>query len=241
MSDELALSVQEIADRSFVEHLTSTEDHIFLDEIARKGAVSWSMTRAVTILACYRQKQLFDVYISRERAFEATGYTSWTNWLESIEIPASDGLIRQRCVEVHEYRRIGLDWMTILNFLAYSPTAASEVLTNVLDDEGNVQSHIDVSRLPGGSVEGLFDAIAAISDPGQARRLVSDVSGRVAVYATDGLATDGRVYLTVTYEHPESNETLYLTVSAHTEAGDIVEMPDNVARWIMRKFGVTPL
>jgi len=237
MSEVAELSVQEINTPQFIDTLVSTTDIGFLDEFARKGAVAWAAVRAATILACYRQKQLYEQLRSREEAVNATGHTSWSAWITSLNLPMSDGLIRQRCVEIHGYRQHGAGWMDILNILAMCPTAGTQVLTDIVDESGNIRSHIDVEQLPGGSVEGLFEAIASIPDPGQARRLVSDASGRVAVYVTDCLIVDGRVYATAIHERPDSNDHVYLTISAHREGGEFVAMADSVSNWIVDRLG----
>lgn len=214
-----------------------SDDSAYLDEIARKGAVAWAATRAVTILACYRQKQLYEEIETRRQAARLTGHTSWSAWLESLNLPVSDGLVRTRCIEILGYRNQGASWQTILNILAYAPTAGADVLSNVVNSGGDPLPHIDTSALPGGSVAGLLDAIAGLPSAGQARRLVSEVAGEVQVYATDAVYEGGKLYTNVVYEHPGADETLYLTVTSRAERGHIIELPENVANWIIDKLG----
>lgn len=225
----------------FLEALLASTDPALLDAIARKGAVAWAVTRSVTLLTCYRQKQLFETLETRKEAVDKTGHTSWSAWLASVNLPVSDGLVRQRCIEITGYLSQGLDWMTILSILSYGPTAGSEVLQNVVGPDGTPAPHIDVSKLPGGTVAGLLEAIAAIEDSGQARRLVSEVAGQVQVYATDALLNEGRMYITIRYEHPQVDESLYVTVTCHTEGGRLRQLPDNVAHWLARKIGARML
>jgi hypothetical protein len=153
----------------------------------------------------------------------------------------ADGTIRQRCVEIYGYRQYDLDWPTIMSILAYGPTAGAEALALAADIQSGARSYIDESQLPGGSVQGLLEAVAAIPDPGQARRLVSEVAGNVQIFVRESLYNEGRLYLTMTYEHPEADENVFLTVSAHSENGDCLPMVDSVAHWLAKRLGGTIL
>ena len=235
--DSLPSDIVSLSQPEFITTLVTTVDPLLPDAIARRGATAWATVRAVTLIACYRQKELFEGLSTRKEAVAATGHTSWSSWLQSVGLPMSAGLVRQRCMEIHGYIQQGADWMSILNILAYCPTAGADVLTNIVDPGGEIETHIDVNQLPGGSVQGLLEAIAALPDPGQARKLVSEVSGAVQVYATDAVYMGGKLYFNTVYERPGANDLLYLTVSCHKEGGDIIELPENVARWIVSRVG----
>lgn len=234
----LDVEIVEVGDsRIALADLVTSTDSSYLTEIAQRGSAAWAGLKAITVAACFRQKQLFEQLETRQAAAEATGHTSWSAWLSALDLPVSDGWVRQRCLEIDGYLQQGADWGTVLNIVAFGPTAGADVLQNVLDTNGNPLPHIDVEQLPEGSVAGLLRAVAAIPDPGQARRLVSEMAGEVQIYAKDAVYDGSRLYLTMVYERPSMDDTLYVTVLARSESGHNVEVPEAVARWLVRRLG----
>lgn len=228
-----------VFDENSIQGIVSSEDPSYLTEIASKGAVSWAYTKAIAVAACYRQKQLFEQLETRETAVSVTGHTSWSAWLTDLPLPVSDGWVRQRCVEINEYLKHGADWDTILSIVAYGPTAGTDVLNSVVGPGGELMPHIDPADLPGGSVAGLLEAIAAIPDPGQARKLVSDVAGKVTVYARDAVVEGGCLHMQVVYERPNMDDTIYVTAYAMSKDGERRELPEAVGKWMANRLGAT--
>lgn len=240
-SNSSELTVATISSPAFLEELVKSDDPLLPDGIARRGAVAWAATRAVTLLACFRMKQLFEGLSTRKEAVEKTGYTSWTAWLSSVDLPVSDGLVRQRCIEIVGYLDQGVNWETIFNIFCYGPTAGSDVLDKIVGPDGQPAAYVDTSKLPGGTVQGLLEAIANIPDPGQSRKLVSEAAGEVQIYAGDALLNDGKLYVNVIFEHPDANETLYIHILNYKERGQPTPVPDSVAHWIAKRLGARML
>ena len=235
--EPIELDVSSLQSQDFLDELLSTNDVALVDRVARIGSASWAVLQAATLLAAYRMKILFSTMETRMEAQEKTGYSSWTDWLQSVEMPVSVSLVRTRALEIDEYRRLGADWVTIANILAYSPTAGSDMLNSIVDDSGEILPHIDPEELPGGSVQGLMEALAAIPNPGQARRLVSDIAHQPRVYASQAVMSGGKLLVEVIQEGDDGDMRMTLQIAAVDRLGAGIKVPDIVARWLTARIG----
>ena len=229
-------TITELAEESFIDALAESTDVAFVGDVAKRCGEAWSVLQSVTIIAAYRMKQLFESTSSRKAAEAATGYPSWTAWLDDGDWPVSPSLIRTRVLNVTDYARQGLSWAQIHAVLAASPTAGNDVLEKVVDSKGNLLPHIDPADLPGGSVEGLLTAIAALP-PGQARKLVSEVAGEPQVYITSLVLSNGMMLGAIVEEGESGNLYLNFQVTCRTDDGLQVPMDERTAKWFARKFG----
>jgi len=229
-------TIAELSDEPFINLLTASSDVGFVQDVAKRCGNAWSVLQSVTIIAAYRMKQLFESTSSRQEAEKVTGYPSWTAWVEDGDWPVSPALIRTRVLNVTDYVRRGLSWETIHNILASSPTAGDDVLHKIVDPGGYILPHIDPADLPGGSVEGLLEAIAALP-PGQARKLVSEVAKEPQIYPTALLHSNGVLIGSLTVEKDDGNGYIHFQVTCRTEDGLQAPMDRLVAEWFSRKVG----
>ena len=223
---------------SFLEQIAAADDAAAISTFVSTTADMWGTMRSLTLVACYRMKQLFTAYETRATACEATGYTSWTDWLTSIDWPISVGLIRTRILDMGSMRRAGASWDVIHRILANAPTAGHDMVSTMLDSAGRLLSHINEDDLPGGSVQGLMEAIAESPHPGQGRALVEQVSGRPRIYPERMVISRGRVYLNLVLERPNENMVYYVEMSATDSDGMSAHIPPAVARWLSEKIGI---
>jgi len=233
------MTVAQMGEVRFIQELVATDDVPIVDAIARRGAVSWAVLRGVTLIACWRMKKLFESASTRREAERLTGYTSWSAWVDDIGLPISASLIRTRAMDIEDYVRIGTEWDTILNILAYAPTAGHEVRTRLTTGNGDLLSHIDESSLPGGSVAGLLEAIASAPGPGHARQMVSDAMGDVRIYPTRVVYASGTMYAEFVYEMPRMDMRFNVVFTARQESGNRIPLPEPVAHWLADRLGVT--
>ena len=202
-------SVSEESLSEFVETIATADDAVAISTFVAQTAGIWGTMRSFTLIASYRMKELFDGYDTRAEASESTGYTSWTDWLTSIDWPISITLIKQRVLDMTSYRRAGASWDLIHGILRNAPTAGHDLTGRIIDSRGRLLSHINEEDLPGGSLQGLMEAIAEAPNPGQGRALVDQVSGRPRIYPELMVATGRRIYLNLMLERPE--ETIQKT------------------------------
>ncbi len=221
----------------FVEKLAAADDAAAISTFVTDTASYWGTMRSLTLVACYRMKELFAGYDTRADAVRATGHSSWTDWLTSIDWPASPATIRTRVLDMTSHRRAGASWATIHGILSNAPTAGHDMIGRVIDTRGRLLSHINEEDLPGGSVEGLMEAIAESPNPGQGRALVDQVSGAPRVYPDMMVVSGGRVYLNVTMERASRSSTYHMVIEANNADGVRVELPPAVYRWIADKLG----
>lgn len=232
-------SLQTSSLTEFVERIATATDAVAISSFVTETAGLWSTARAFTLIACYRMKELFESYDTRAQASEATGYTSWTDWLTSIDWPISVTLIRTRALDMAQYRRMGASWETIFGILSNAPTAGHDMISDVVDSAGRLLSHINEDDLPDGSLNGLMEAIATAPNPGQGRALVQDVSGRPRVYPERYVAAGYAAYLNVAMERNDSTSRYYMTITACDVDGNRVDIPPAVSNWIADKLGAT--
>jgi hypothetical protein len=238
MSNSLSpdTEVGDLAESDFIESLVSSTDAKFLNNVAIRGAQGWAVLRAATLIACYRMKQLYASYATRNDTIEALDHTSWTAWLNSIagELPISVTLAKARALDIEDYVRQGADWDTIRKILANAPTAGHDVFKKVVSRQTTLP-HVREEDLPGGSVQGLLEAIANLP-PGQARKLVSEVAGEVQVYPLRLVLAEGVLYLNIRYEIPGMNQDIYLRLYGYDGEGNPMAIPSGVCNWFADTF-----
>jgi hypothetical protein len=221
----------------FTVRVAESDDASFLDAVITDGVPMWKVGRSVTLIAVYRMKQLFEQYSTRDDATRATNYSSWTDWLTSRDWPVSMGTLRSRVLDITNYRRNGASWETVQGILASAPTAGHEIFEAIAGRDGRLLPHINEEDLPGGSLQGMMEAIAQSPTPGQGRTLVREVSGGPRVYATRMVHVGNVTYMNVTYEQPETTTELYLTLRAKDGLGENMSIPPPVAEWLADQVG----
>jgi hypothetical protein len=232
------LDSTELAPTEIAELIATATDAVAINSFVALTAGAWSAARAFTLIACFRMKELFETYDTRQMACDATGYTSWTDWLTSMDWPISTALIRTRVLDMHTHRNAGAPWPTIYGILSNAPTAGHDVIGTVIDRQGRLLSHINEESLPGGSVEGLMEAIAASPNPGQGRALVSTVAGRPRVYAERMVVSGRHIYLNVVMERPSATMAYSMEITASNSEGVQVHVPPTIAAWLADRLGV---
>jgi len=228
-----------VSPADFATTIAAADDAAAISAFVKDSAEMWSTMRALTLVACFRMKELFGTHATRAAATESTGYSSWTDWLTSIDWPLSVGLIRTRVLDMSTYRNAGASWGTVYGILANAPTAGHDAINTVISPRGQLLAHVDEDDLPGGSVEGLMEAIATAPNPGQGRALVHQVSGRPRVYPERMIATPSRIFLTLIFERPATTTTLNVEIIASDDDGMHMQMPSTVSAWLAEKLGAT--
>ena len=232
-----AASVNDESLSEFVNGIAAADDAAAISTFVAETAGIWGTMRSFTLIACYRMKELFEGFDTRAEASESTGHTSWTDWLTSIDWPISVTLIKMRILDMTSYRRAGASWDLIHGILRNAPTAGHDLTGRIIDSQGRLLAHIDEEDLPGGSLQGLMEAIATAPNPGQGRALVEQVSGRPRIYPELMVATGRRIYLNLMVERPERTVQYCLDITATDGDGRAMTIPPEMARWIAERTG----